>query len=93
MPSPRIPEPLGKRVVVQREKTPEKIGAIFLPEESQKPMAMGKVVDAHNDSALDIGDIVCFKKWAGVIVEVDKIEYLILGEDEVDCRIRGEEVE
>ena len=91
----RIPEAIGKRVVVRQFKSDSKTeGGIYLPDE--KPLSQGEVVgtgiiDPIVDDWLDMGDTVVFAKWGGVEVKLDGVTYIILGQDEIVCKIPEQE--
>jgi chaperonin GroES len=90
--------PLGDKIVVDRAEA-EKVtqGGIFIPDSSaEKPdqgivMAVG--AGKYNDRGIfvenlvSVGDRIIFSKTAGVTVEVDKVSYLILRNDDIIGKI------
>ena len=87
-------EPLADRIVVKRLEPEEKTaGGIVLPETAkEKPkegkiiaVGPGKVLDSGERSKMQVkkGDRVIFASYAGTEVEVDREEYLIMGEEDV----------
>ncbi len=62
--------PLGRRVVVERDPTLEKVGSIIIPEKARRKPQMGKVT-AIGDAVttLKVGDVVLFGKHSALDVE------------------------
>ena len=87
--------PLHDRIIVRRldEDSPERIGAIVIPDSAkEKPLrgtvlaaGLGKSNDDGERLPLDVkaGDTILFGKYSGQEVSVDGIEYLIMKEDDV----------
>jgi chaperonin GroES len=85
--------PMGNRVVVQREDAKAAKGGILLPESAQKKPREGKVVavgpgkvdDNGKLQRMDIkvGDKILFSSYGGTEYKVDEMEYLILSEEDV----------
>jgi chaperonin GroES len=87
-------QPLGDRLVVQREESQERTaGGILLPDSAKDRPTRGKVVAvgdgrlANNGTRIALqvkeGDRVLFTSYAGEQIEVDGEEYLLMGESEV----------
>jgi len=87
-------QPIGERIVVQREESEETTaGGIVLPDSAKEKPARGVVVAVGNgkllsdgtrvESQLSTGDRVLFSSYAGETVEVDDVEYLLMREDDV----------
>ena len=87
-------QPLGDRVVVQREESEEKTaGGILLPDSAQDKPARGKIVSVGNGKLLDdgsrgelqvkVGDRVIFSSYAGETFKVDDEELLLMREDDI----------
>lgn len=87
-------QPLGERIVVQREESEETTaGGIVLPDSAKEKPARGIVVavgdgkllddGSRGGSQLSAGDRVLFSSYAGETVEVDDVEYLLMREDDV----------
>ncbi|EGF28055.1 co-chaperone GroES [Rhodopirellula baltica] len=87
-------QPLGERIVVQREESETTTaGGIVLPDSAKEKPARGTVVALGTGKLLDdgsradfqlaAGDRVLFSSYAGETVEVDDTEYLLMREDDV----------
>ena len=87
-------QPLGDRVVVQREESEEKnAGGIVLPDTAKDKPARGKIVSVGNGKLLDdgsrgelqvkVGDRVIFSSYAGETFKVDDEELLLMREDDI----------
>lgn len=87
-------QPLGERLVVQREESEETTaGGIVLPDTAKEKPARGTVVaigtgkllddGSRSQSQLKQGDRVLFTSYAGEPVEIDDVEYLLMREDDV----------
>ena len=87
-------QPLGDRVVVQREASEGRTaGGIVLPESAkEKPqrgvivsVGEGKLLDNGSRGTLQVkpGDRVIFTSWAGEAFKVDGDELLLMKEDDI----------
>lgn len=87
-------QPIGERIVVQREASEETTaGGIVLPDSAKEKPARGTVVaigsgrllddGSRAESQLKAGDHVLFSSYAGEPVEIDDVEYLLMREDDV----------
>lgn len=87
-------QPLGERIVVQREESEQTTaGGIVLPDSAKEKPARGTVVAVGDGklledgsraaSQLSEGDRVLFTSYAGESVEVDDVEYLLMRESDV----------
>lgn len=87
-------EPLGDRVVIEREESEEKTkGGILLPDTAKDKPARGRVVAVGNGKLLDdgrrsemqvkVGDRVIFSSYAGETFKVDDRELLLMREEDV----------
>ncbi len=87
-------QPLGDRLVVQREESEEKTsGGILLPDSAKDRPTRGTVIavgdgrmmESGSRSVLQVkaGDRVLFTSYAGEQIEVDGEEYLLMSESEV----------
>lgn len=87
-------QPLGERIVVQREESESTTaGGIVLPDSAQEKPARGTVIAIGTGKQLDDGsrapsqlaegDRVLFSSYAGETVEIDDVEYLLMREDDV----------
>lgn len=90
----KVIKPLGNQVVIQRHKSEESVGGIYLPESAKKESKMGTVVAVGPGkkntkgelevSQLKVGDEVLFQTFSGVEMESDQgEELLILSEDDI----------
>ncbi len=76
-------QPLNENVLLELtdEFTEEKTASgIIIPDSAKEKPALGRVLALGNieDAAVNAGDIVMYKKFAGNKVELDGKEYLIL---------------
>lgn len=87
-------QPLGDRLVVQREVSGDKTeGGIYLPDSAKDKPTRGTVVSVGDGRLLDdgsrgpmqvkAGDRVLFTSYAGETIEVGDEEYILMGESEV----------
>ena len=87
-------QPLGDRVVVERDEQDEiTAGGIVLPDSSRDKPIQGRVLSVGDGRMLPNGDRVphqvsegdriVFSQWAGTEVVVDNEEVLIMGEDDI----------
>jgi chaperonin GroES len=87
-------QPLGDRVVIQREDAESKTaGGIVLPDSAKDKPARGKVVSVGEGRLLDdgsrgkmqvkVGDRVIFNSYSGESFKVGDDELLLMREDEI----------
>jgi chaperonin GroES len=87
-------QPLGDRLVVQREVSGDKtVGGIYLPDSAKDKPTRGTVISIGDGRLLDdgsrgpmqvkAGDRVLFTSYAGETIEVGDEEYILMGESEV----------
>ena len=87
-------QPLGDRVVVEREESESKTaGGIVLPESAKNKPARGKVISVGDGRLLESGerskmqvkpgDRVLFSSYAGDEFKVDGKELLLMREDDI----------
>ncbi len=87
-------QPLGDRVVVEREESEETTsGGIVLPDSTQDKPSRGRVVSIGDGRLLDDGtrgelqvkegDRVIFSSYAGDTVKIGDDEYLLMREDDI----------
>ena len=91
------------RVLVKRDAEKKMYGGVVLPETSTEKPAQGTVVDVGQGRMLDSGiwvpvtltegDRVLFAKYAGIDIEVDGADYVMLREDEILGVFRDEKKE
>jgi chaperonin GroES len=93
-------QPLGDRVVVEREASEERTaGGIVLPDTAKDKPARGTVISVGNGKLLDdgtrgtmqvkVGDRVIFSSYAGEAFKVDDQEMLLMREDDVLAILEG----
>lgn len=87
-------QPLGDRVVVQREAAEERTaGGIVLPDSAKDKPARGEIIAVGSGMllgdgtrhALQVkpGDRVLFSSYAGESIEMDDVEYLLMSESDI----------
>ncbi|MDA7977877.1 MAG: co-chaperone GroES [Pirellulales bacterium] len=87
-------QPLGDRVVVQREDAEETTaGGIVLPDSAREKPARGTIISVGDGRLLDDGtrgemqvkkgDKVLFTSYAGDTIRLNDDEYLLMREDEI----------
>ncbi len=87
-------QPLGDRLVVQREASEDRTeGGIYLPDSAKNKPTRGTVVSVGDGRLLDdgsrgpmqvkAGDRVLFTSYAGETIEIGDEEYILMGESEV----------
>ena len=87
-------QPLGERIVVQREVSEERTeGGIYLPGSAQDKPTRGTVVSVGDGKLLEdgsrgemqvsVGDRVLFTSYAGENIQIGDDEYVLMGESEV----------
>lgn len=93
-------QPLGDRVVVEREEAEARTaGGIVLPDSAQDKPTRGKVISVGDGRLLDDGrraplqvkpgDRVLFTKWGGDAIKVGDRELTLLREDDILAVIEG----
>ena len=93
-------QPLGDRVVVQREESEEKTaGGILLPDTAKDKPARGTIVSVGNGKLLEdgnrgqlqvkVGDRVIFSSYAGETFKVEDQELLLMREEDILAVIEG----
>jgi len=80
-------QPLGNRVLIQREEqTNTTASGIIIPDSAKEKPLEGKVIAVGKDAVEDgisEGDIVVFGKFGGTEITIDGKEYLILTSKEI----------
>src|SRR6188472_2837701 len=93
-------QPLGDRVVVQREEGESKTaGGILLPDAAKEKPQRGVIVSVGNGKLLDDGtrgklqvkqgDRVIFSSWAGETFKVGEEELLLMREEDILAVLEG----
>ena len=87
-------QPLGDRVVVEREESEGRTaGGILLPDTAKDKPTRGTVVSVGNGRLLDdgtrgklqvqVGDRVIFTNWAGETLKLDEEELILMREEDI----------
>ncbi len=87
-------QPLGDKIVVQREESDERTeGGIYLPDSAKDKPTRGTVVSVGDGRLLEdgsrgemqvaVGDRVLFTSYAGENIEIGDHEYVLMAESEV----------
>ena len=87
-------QPLGERVVIQREASEEKTaGGIVLPDNAKDKPARGTIVSVGDGKILDngrrnplqvkVGDRVIFSSYAGETFKLDDEDLLLMREEDI----------
>ena len=93
-------QPLGDRVVVEREASEERTaGGIVLPDSAKNKPARGRVVSVGDGKLLEdgkrgalqvkVGDRVLFSSYAGDEFKINDEELLLMREDDILAIIEG----
>ncbi len=73
----------GERILVRIVEVPkEKKGLLIMPED-KKDFQIAQVVDTLADDYLFIGDYVYTRKYSGLLIEYDGVEYVSLDRKEI----------
>lgn len=87
-------QPLGDRIVVEREASSEKTeGGIYLPDSAKDKPTRGTIVSVGDGRLLEdgsrselqvkVGDQVLFTSYAGENIEIGDQEYILMSESDV----------
>jgi len=93
-------QPLGDRVVVEREESEGRTaGGILLPDAAKDKPTRGVVVSVGDGRLLDdgtrgklqvqVGDRVIFTNWAGETLKIDDEELILMREDDILAILDG----
>ena len=77
--------PVGARLIIKNDETPEKIGRIYIPKTSQEMFSWEGEVVAVGDGCekVKVGDIVYYGRYAGYNFERDRNKYVFLNEEDI----------
>jgi chaperonin GroES len=79
---------LADRVLIIRDKSPETIGGIIVPEANRKPSQTARVVAVGNKvEELEPGDKVFLPATCGVDIELDGVMHTLVREIECYCTV------
>ncbi len=87
-------QPIGDKVVVEREETKEKTaGGIYLPDNAKDKPTRGTIMAVGTGRLLDdgkrgpmqvkVGDRVLFTSYAPEVIEIGDDEYLLMSESDI----------
>jgi len=80
-------QPLGNRVLIEREEqTNQTASGLYIPDSAKEKPSEGKVVALGKnaiETGLSEGDIVLFPKYGGTEVTIGGSEYLIISSDDI----------
>ncbi|NOZ89981.1 MAG: co-chaperone GroES [Epsilonproteobacteria bacterium] len=80
-------QPLGNRVLIQREEqTNTTASGIIIPDSAKEKPLEGKVIALGQDAmdeGIAEGDTVVFQKYGGTEITIDGTEYLIMNSDDI----------
>jgi chaperonin GroES len=93
-PIPRVTfTPLNDQVLIRRLKAEERIGSIIVPESVSEKPNFGTVEAVGPGTVLQSGTFhpsqvkkdqqVAFQKWAGIEIELNKEEFVVIKEEEI----------
>jgi chaperonin GroES len=92
-------KPLNDRIVVFRSEVEEVTdGGLFIPETGKEKPQEGLVIEVGSGKLVNnqfvpldvkVGDKVLFGKYSGTEVTVDKVDFLILREDEIFAKLEA----
>jgi len=92
MPDGRLVLPLFNKVMIRKDEAPEKQGVIWIPPtvRADQPVLSGTVVASGPDTRFTSpGDYVVFSQYAGSMVRVDGVVYVVMKEEDVHVIIRS----
>lgn len=75
--------PLGKRVLVERIKSEEKVGRFYIPDSAKERPAEGVIIAIGSGTLVANGDRILFGKYSGSEIKLEGVLQLILTEDEI----------
>ena len=77
--------PLGSRIFILPAELDEKtVGGIYIPETAREKPKRGKVEAVGRDAKrVAVGDTVLYERYAGNKLVVDRVEYLVVKEEEI----------
>ncbi len=80
-------QPLGNRVLIQREEqTNTTASGIIIPDSAKEKPLEGKVIALGQDAmdeGIAEGDTVVFQKYGGTEITIDGTEYLIMNSEDI----------
>lgn len=91
--------PLRDKIIVKRVEA-DKVskGGIIIPDDAKEKLPEGEVVAVGSGRITDdgkivqlevsVGDYVLFSKFSGTEIKIDGEDYLILREDDIQCRFK-----
>src|SRR4029078_1101392 len=97
-------QPLGDKVVVEREESQEKTaGGIYIPDAAKDKPTRGTIISVGTGKVLDDGtrgemqvkkgDRVLFTSYAPEVIEIGDQEYLLMSESDILAVIESQQLE
>lgn len=83
--------PIGYRIIVKPKEVPEKVGSIFVPNNTKELEPTEGTVVAIGDEVekVKVGDMIYYGKYAGFRFNRNKTDYVFLNEEDVLGIITG----
>lgn len=83
-------KPLADRLVAVHEEQPSQTtGGLYIPESAQEKPDVAKVTSVGpNVKEIKVGDRIVYKNYATTSVTIDKIDYLIIKEEDVLATVK-----
>jgi len=77
--------PIGARLIILQEDTPERIGHIYIPKDSKEMISWEGDVVAVGDgcTSVKVGDVVFHGRYAGYGFERNRKKYVFLNEEDI----------
>ena len=80
-------QPLGNRVLIQREEQTNKTASgLYIPDSAKEKPLQGKAIAVSKEAieaGINEGDTVVFPKYGGTEITIDGTEYLIMSSDDI----------
>ncbi len=80
-------QPLGNRVLIQREEQTNKTASgLYIPDSAKEKPLNGKVIALGKEAieaGINEGDTVVFPKFGGTELNIDGTDYLIMSSDDI----------
>ncbi len=81
-------EVLGQSVIVKQDDAADRTeGGLYLPDESKVKPLRGKLIKTGDECKricnADVGKAIIFDRFAGVLVELDGEEFLVMDEEDI----------
>ena len=82
-------QPLGDRIVAQREDTESRTATgLYLPDDAKEKSQVAKVLDVGADvKQLETGDRIVVREYSTTDIKVDNVKYFIVKEEDVLAKL------